>query len=42
MKFLSNKENIKAILGALKRLVDELELPEIKKAYDSLSKLVNE
>ncbi len=42
LKFLSNKENIKAILGALKRLVDELELPEIKKAYDSLSKLVNE
>lgn len=42
LKFLSNKENIKAILGALKKLAEELDLPEIKSAYESLLKVVNE
>jgi len=40
LKFLTNKENIRYIVEALGNLLKELDLPEIREAYESLSKLV--
>ncbi len=40
LKFLTNRENIQYIVESLKNLLEELDLPEIREAYESLSKLV--
>jgi hypothetical protein len=40
LKFINNKENIKYIVESLGNLLKEVDLPEIREAYESLSKLV--
>jgi hypothetical protein len=40
LKFITNKENIKYIVESLGNLLKDIDLPEIREAYESLSKLV--
>jgi len=40
LKFITNRENIKYIVESLVNLLKEVDLPEIREAYESLSKLV--
>ncbi|MEO0201950.1 MAG: hypothetical protein ABIL03_04220, partial [candidate division WOR-3 bacterium] len=40
LKFLEDKDNLKFIVEALEKMLKDLDLPEIREAYEKLSKLI--
>mgnify|MGYP001773656997 CR=1 FL=1 len=40
LKFLEDKDNLKFIVDALEKMLKDLDLPEIREAYEKLSKLI--